>query len=57
MFVVSGNKLYGFDFSFRFPDENPNTETGTAPVLFNEPYGEQCPDITALMSHSAGILS
>lgn len=36
-------EIYGFDFSFRFPDENPNTEPGTARVLFNEPYGERMP--------------
>ena len=36
-------EIFGYDFSFRLPFENPNTSPGTARILYSEPYNGRMP--------------
>lgn len=36
-------QIFGFDFSVRVPIEEPQTDPGTARILFSRPYGERLP--------------
>lgn len=36
-------QIFGFDFSVRVPVENPQTDPGTARILFSEPYSKRLP--------------
>ena len=36
-------RIFGFDMSVRIPDEEPQTDPGTARILFTRPYGERLP--------------
>ena len=36
-------QIFGFDYSLRVPVEEPQTDPGTARILFSRPYGERLP--------------
>ena len=36
-------QIFGYDFSLRVPDQQPQTHPGTARILFSRPYGERLP--------------